>query len=1064
MEVLNTKLHPPALMDTVARNRLINRFQENLTKKLTSIVAGAGYGKSTLAADALSRTGLDTVWYRLDRQDADFMVFLTYLNAGVRRVLPDSGEGRKTRIDPLSDRQGLLLGFLAMVESRLTRQTAIVLDDYHLVQASDEINESIEFILDRMPNNLHLIIISRKEIPVRQSALRVRNQLLEIKEADLAFTRAEIKAIFSKRYTLALSREQADLIREKTGGWVASLVLMGYALKGKSQKEITQKVAAFKGSHHHLFSFLEENIFDNQSLEIQDFMLKTALFSVIDPSQCNRVLGIGNSKALLDRMCRDHLMIFRINDSPDLYGYHHLFRDYLAQKLQNRFTLDEINGLHRRIAAAMEPEDVVAALRHFIRGADYAQAVRIIIENEPAFILTGKFRLLDDCLAQIPGSLIRKNPRLTIVRARLHSFYGNPREAIRILKKSLALFREEPSGSHRINCLVDLGSQYYLTGHIREALLLMAEVVDDLDQQSITFVSAMVYLVFLSTVVGDFANAASYNDKARVIISDYPEFQRQAATVMMDISWSYYHFLSGNFRESRDLNQRILKSALAMNLDTCLPLTYYQSSATSCFLADFEQGLDFGIKGLGICRKIAVNDGQKGWLYIACAQNCLGLDRLDEAMVHITAGMEIFEDTGNRWGGASALECMARICFKTKKIDKAKAVLKKAVAMIDSYGLPVTEGILANGMARIHIFENACDSGLSCLEPARPKLENAGFYLFENHLMTARCCYESGFYEKAVRHLNIAVHLSAQKDFFRYLIPEKPWITRLLMYEKLDQSGLLYLNRGFGDPVSPSVSPEMTITLLGKFNLRVGNRKIRSDEWKNSKSLMIFKYLASNRPAGFISREILIELLWPEEDLEKTAKRFNVAMSHLRKVLEPDLKPKAASSYIIRKRDAYRLDPGRNISIDTERFHHQWLIAGKMENKDQKEVLPDLLSAVSWYRGDFLLEDPYEEWCMKIREQLKMVYLKLLNAIVDRCEQKGAYADCVTWAFRILAEAPYDERIYCRLMGFYHALESRVDITRIYEKYQGMIRDMDFPENPRITGLYHELMKNSHAT
>lgn len=91
-QILRTKLYPPRLPKIVARDRLLKELEEARHAKLTAIVAGAGYGKSTLAAEFLQPLNRPFVWYQLEDTDCDLSEFITYLVAGLRNIQPDFGE------------------------------------------------------------------------------------------------------------------------------------------------------------------------------------------------------------------------------------------------------------------------------------------------------------------------------------------------------------------------------------------------------------------------------------------------------------------------------------------------------------------------------------------------------------------------------------------------------------------------------------------------------------------------------------------------------------------------------------------------------------------------------------------------------------------------------------------------------------------------------------------------------------------------------------------------------------------------------------------------------------
>lgn len=199
MNILNSKLQVPKRHHTLFRKRLVRSLKNITTAKLTSISAGAGYGKTTLVADALKKMDVAALWYRLDEQDNDFAVFIAYLYAALKPHLPGSDDmdlQHAVSKSGLTTQTDTLLEWLALLEKTATQPTVIVLDDYHLVGDSLAINQAIQFIVERLPDHIHLILIGRKNPGFGLSKLRAEEALLEIDEADLAFTPGEIELFF----------------------------------------------------------------------------------------------------------------------------------------------------------------------------------------------------------------------------------------------------------------------------------------------------------------------------------------------------------------------------------------------------------------------------------------------------------------------------------------------------------------------------------------------------------------------------------------------------------------------------------------------------------------------------------------------------------------------------------------------------------------------------------------------------------------------------------------------------------------------------------------------------
>ncbi len=165
IKILNAKLIIPRSSETVLRDRLIPIIKEIGKKRITTVTAGAGFGKTTLVAQACHTLKMNTIWYRLDGTDKDFITFLCYLIAGFKKYFPMFGRETVLRIKSAHllnrEREAVLTVFLSEMEKLAENDLIIVLDDYHLVQNSREINEAVTFLVERFPHRIRLLIIRR---------------------------------------------------------------------------------------------------------------------------------------------------------------------------------------------------------------------------------------------------------------------------------------------------------------------------------------------------------------------------------------------------------------------------------------------------------------------------------------------------------------------------------------------------------------------------------------------------------------------------------------------------------------------------------------------------------------------------------------------------------------------------------------------------------------------------------------------------------------------------------------------------------------------------------------
>ena len=146
----------------------------------------------------LSDDGAFAAWISLDAEDNDLSRFLVYLVAGLQKLDRHIGDVaavmlRSPQPPAMESVLTSLLNDLGYGRERTdwaTRPNVLVLDDYHLISAVT-IHDAVTFLLENLPPNLHLVLITRSDPPLPLSRFRVRGQVCEIRQADLQFTAAE---------------------------------------------------------------------------------------------------------------------------------------------------------------------------------------------------------------------------------------------------------------------------------------------------------------------------------------------------------------------------------------------------------------------------------------------------------------------------------------------------------------------------------------------------------------------------------------------------------------------------------------------------------------------------------------------------------------------------------------------------------------------------------------------------------------------------------------------------------------------------------------------------------
>ena len=192
--ILTTKLYiPPHRTGLVSRQRLVDCLNGCLAvgRKLALISAPAGFGKTTLVSEWIAACGIPAAWLSLDEQDGDPKRFLAYFIAALQTISPRIGDGM---LDALQAPQppsaeSILIALLNEIAT-IPDNLILVLDDYHVID-SKPVDQTLTFLLEHLPGQLHLVITTREDPHLSLARLRVRGQLIELRAAELRFTSGE---------------------------------------------------------------------------------------------------------------------------------------------------------------------------------------------------------------------------------------------------------------------------------------------------------------------------------------------------------------------------------------------------------------------------------------------------------------------------------------------------------------------------------------------------------------------------------------------------------------------------------------------------------------------------------------------------------------------------------------------------------------------------------------------------------------------------------------------------------------------------------------------------------
>jgi len=436
MPLLASKLHPPRLPGSlVARERLLDRLDTGLSRKLTLLTAPAGFGKTTLMgqwiADRAAPAGIPVAWVSLDAGDDDPVRFWRYVITACQAIHRGAGQAALAQLaaalqppfEPLP-LETVLTFFLNDVTTG-ARDGLLVLEDYHVV-TTPRIHETLAFVVDHLPPTLRLVMLTRTEPPLPLPRWRARGDLHEMQAADLRFSREETATFLRQALPYALSETAVAQLDARLEGWAAGLRLLALSMQGPlTPREVERHLAGLGDTqgpaqpHRPILDYFVTEVLHAQSEPLQLFLLQTSMLSRLSGPLCDSVTGRSDSAALLDVMERAGLFLEALDESSPWYRYHALFAEAMRAVARQRLGDDALRALSMHASHWYERHDLLADAIDAALYAGEAERAAALIERltDTGNVHFHELHTLRRWLEQVPDEVRRAHPGLCLAYA-----------------------------------------------------------------------------------------------------------------------------------------------------------------------------------------------------------------------------------------------------------------------------------------------------------------------------------------------------------------------------------------------------------------------------------------------------------------------------------------------------------------------------------------------------------------------------------------------------------------------------------------------------------------------
>lgn len=1058
----NSKLlHPQLGAGHVHRERLIDILHNNIQMRLQVVSAPAGYGKSSLLADFVHGIDVPVCWYSIDGDDEDPKLLLEGILTSISSQFDSFGRLTASRLaatsEVMKDAPHLLTILANEVNSAVPDYLIFVLEDYHVIEHSEQAKDILNLLLEKIPENFHLIISSRTqvELPVI-SRLVVRNQASILTASHLSFTAPEAQALVSACFGRNLSTEEAGKLVEETGGWAIGMMLHlnSMSTTGLAKlPEITQCQVS---------RYMTTEVFEKQSPEIQYFLLASSTIDEMEFELLEQLIPGANCRKLMSDLERQNLFLQCVDKKAGRYRYHQLFRDFLQEKIRQddptRFML-----LHFKAASLYEHEHRWAeAVAHYHGARRYQEIARIVKDVGSDLLKAGKWTLIRRWLNLLPIDLRVIDPELVLLDVECLVHLGNTDEAARLLANLLGKLSDE-DWLLKAKALSWRGAVFRLTGSFQEAKTDVSTAIrlldehhgpadllgachrrlGDIHKDRGQFPSALRHLRLAQkyyTSVFDIGPLASTHNSLGVIYKRLGELSRakmhfekaRAGWVKVDNAGA----LAATLNNIGLIHQRLGQYDLALDV----------------FHAGLKKAKETGYRRIEAIIKISTADALRE------------LNDFDNALRDYTEGIELARQSNEPTFIAHATAGIGETYRLLRHFDKARTLLEEARYQAEDQKQPYE-------IALFDVQLGIIDYETGQLARARARLTDAGKRLqamgdrdalAKVYFHLAQASFLSRDYNAAVEWLEKTSKLADELGYDYFLVIEGRKAIPLVQYgvtlgigngrfirvvERIRALNGKKQHQDITDvPNGPDSKTEHDIEVraLGHAEVTVNNRQVKDIDWRSNRAKEIFFYLVTHLDGK--TRDQITAALWPDLSPAKGSSNFHINLFRARHALFPGV--------FTQENGRYRANPDIRIWFDVAEFERLTSVARKQSEKNHT----DLERAVELYTGPFLAEF-YTDWVEVHRRELENTYLRALSLLADRYARDGDINKAVALLEKSITVDPYQEYTYYRIMRLYVSSKNEPLALRAYRQYlKTVASEKGLALSPEIRDLYRKIL------
>lgn len=1041
------KITAPSISGLYERKRLYGTLDQALQKQAVWIVGPPGSGKTSLVSSYLNNRGIKNIWYQVDEGDSDIATFFYYMRLAIPRVTP-----RRGTPPPLLTPE-YFRGILAFARSycqklynRLKPPFVLVFDNYHEVADESLFHEIIRAGVNELPNNGHVIFISRLDPPSILARYRANSILEMIGWNDLKLTREESDDIIKLRSKKTPSDKQLSILYKKTQGWVAGLILLFSQTK---IKDIPIQLLE-KNIPNDVIDYFAGEIFYQLDEQVQDTLLKTALLPRMTIKMVDELCGNDFAGQLLMNMAQNNIFtthylqpdIDHVAEQELEYKYHPLFRDFLLEQGKRVFEPHNLKDMQQEAAELLQKNGMVEdAIFLFKDSKNWSVLVDIILKQAKFLVENGRMKTLEEAISFLPEKILDDSPWLLYWRGICCQPF-EPSASLSFMQRAFNHFRahQDSVGTYMSWCEIGIAIQSDEIGNYN-CLDNWINTLDELMEEFPVFPSteihdrvATVMFIALTMHKPQHPLMDAWENRAVKIFqtSSNPRVQAEIGAYL-----SLYHLMSGNLLKAeieanslKKLSQSKKAPPMALVLGRIAESLYYLR------ISQFDDCLETVSNGLYISNQTGVHlwDFLLLATGLSCALSMNDLKLADEYLEKMADDMD-----GPRRMTVSYYRLLAAwhayLCGNCHNaLQHSESALEAAVQA----GIPYFEGLTNLSCSIVHNALGNQKATVSHLEKASymAKLIKSKILEYMCLITQSQLHMQFGNEKELINSLSSAFEMGNKYNFTNFLWWQPDVMSNLC--SKALERGIeinyvknLIKKRNLKPTSNMGLLVdwpwEIKIYTLGRFEIYKNDESLNFTRKAQKKPLELLKFVLTYDGKD-VPKEKINAALWPEAEGDAAHQSFTSTMHRLRKLLGNEQCVQLVDGKVSLNRDYIWVDywSFEQLLQDIETNHLD-------KDADDTASIKAFNDTMFLYQGMFLPGDTEVTWNAIKREKLRARFINVIGKIGKKLEQCGRWEDAIDFYKKGLETDNLVEEFYRNLMKCYLHLQMKTEGLAIYQ-------------------------------